>query len=164
MRLMWNVGIYFTVPCFSKAEKISFVDNIPSKWNQWAMNHIIMNVMKRCWVWGIEEFRAFQLPGAPFTFNSAISWAPECAMLEEKRDYIERTFVTYKMVYEFLTNIIIQRWEAQNLEPTHGTQINGSHKKLQIRTYRESKEGKIISDGQRMKKGFLEKVALDMGI
>lgn len=82
----------------------------------------------------------------------------------KKRGYVERTFVTSKMVYEFLIDIIIQRCEARNLEPTNSTQINGSHKMLQIRNYRESKEGEIISDWQRMKKGFLEKLALDMGI
>lgn len=63
-------------------------------------------------------------------------------MLEEKRDYIETTFVTYKMVYEFLINIIIQRWEAQNLESTHGTQINGPHKKV------TNKELQVIKGGE----------------
>lgn len=68
------------------------------------------------------------------------------------------------MVYEFLTDTIIQRCEAWNLEPTNDTQIIGSYKMLQIRNYRKSKERKLISDWLRMKKGFLEKLALDMGI
>ena len=34
-----------------------------------------------------------------------------------KKDYVGRTFVIYKMVYKFL--IIIQRWEARNLESTY---------------------------------------------
>ena len=70
-----------------------------------------------------------------------------------KKYYVESTFVTYKMVYKFLIDIIVQRWETWKLVSTHGTQINGFHKTLQIRATVNQRRGSYIrwaEDDQRL--------------
>lgn len=91
------------------------------------------------------EVQSFPIAQASFHFQLSDFKSPWMYYARRgKKDYVERTFLTYKMLYKFLIDIIIQGWETQHLESTQGTQISGSHKMLQIRSYRESKEGKII--------------------